>query len=603
MRWLWILCLCSAMPGAWAAHAYAQFGDVKYPADFDHFEYANPVAPTGGSITLVAATRVSTFDKYNPFTLKGAAPAGLSELLFESLLTGTMDEPTTAYGLLAEDVSLASDRRSVTFRLRREARFHNGDPVLALDVQDSFRRLTSKQASPVYRAYFGDIADVVVLGERLVRFDFKRANAELPLLAGAMPVFSRKWGLDNGQVKPFDNIVTDIPIGSGPYRIGRVDFGKDITYQRDPQYWARGLNVRKGLYNFDRVTYKIYKDDTARLEAFKAGEFDLIQVSIARQWARSFTGVKFDRGELVKKELPHRNASGAQAFIFNTRLPKFGDARVRQAIGLALDFEWLNRQLFYNAYTRVQGFFPGGDFEAKGLPGPDELALLTPLRAQLRPEVFTQPVPRSPSTAPPGSLRDNLRQARDLLAAAGWHYRDGALRNERGEPFEFEVLEDTMQGASMARIFTPFMQNLGKLGIVVRYKTVDFALYQKRLDSFDFEMTSLAYPGSLSPGAELVDLHGSKAAVTEGSNNFIGVRDPAVDTLIDQVLVANTRTEQVAALRALDRVMRFGYYTVPSWYSSVHRVAYRNHRFAQPAVAPLYYQPEPWVLATWWAVQ
>ena len=587
---------------AWAGHAYAQFGDIKYPAGFEYFDYVNPAAPKGGEITLVPPTRLSNFDKYNPFTLKGSAPPGLLGLVFETLLTGTMDEPTTAYGLLAEDVRLAPDRLSATFTLNAKARFHNGAPVLAADVKHSFDRLTSKEAAPQYRSIFGDIKGVTVLGERTVRFDFRRANAELPLIAGSLPVFSRAWGVEKGQAKPLDQIVTDTPLGSGPYRIGKVNFGKDISYQRDPGYWAQDLNVRRGMFNFDRITYKIYKDSTAQLEAFKAGEFDYIQVFVAREWARAYTGRPFDHGELIKKELPHGNAGDFQGFLFNLRLRKFQDVRVRQAIGLAMDFEWVNRQLFYNAYTRVRGYFVGSDFEAQGKPGPDELALLEPLRAQLPAEVFTHEVPQPPQTSlDPASghtLRDNLRRARDLLAAAGWVYRDGALRNAQGEPFTIEFLDNS---GSMGRVVTPYARNLEKLGIQVNYRVIDFAILQKRLDVFDFEVISNRLLGSEAPGIELLERYGSKAADVEGSSNVLGLQSPAVDALLDQVLSAQTRPQLVPRLRALDRVLRHGHYAVPHWYSSTHRVAWRAGRFEQPARMPRYYQPDAWITAVWWA--
>ena len=381
---LWVVgVLWLAAGPLWASHAYGQFGDVKYPAGFTHFDYVNPQAPKGGDIVLVPPTRQSNFDKYNPFTLKGSAPPALSGLLFDTLLTGTLDEPTTAYGLLARDIEVAQDRKSVTFELHPQARFHNGEPVLAVDVKFSFERLTSKEAAPQYRTYFSEVRGVTVVGERRIRFDFVRPSTELPLIVGSLPVFSRAWGKTASGHKPLDQLVTEIPIGSGPYRIGPVQFGKDITYVRDPDYWARDLNVRRGLYNFDRITYKIYKDSTAQLEAFKAGEFDYIQAFIAREWARAYTGRQFERGEIVKAELPHRNAGDFQGFLFNTRRAKFEDARVRQAIALAMDYEWMNRQLFYNAYTRVRGFFVGSDFEAKGRPGGDELPVLEPLRGYL----------------------------------------------------------------------------------------------------------------------------------------------------------------------------------------------------------------------------
>ena len=585
-------------PSVWAAHAYAQFGDIKYPEGFSHFSYVNPFAPKGGEIVMVSPSRASSFDKYNPFTLKGTAPPGLGSLMLETLLTGNSDEPTTAYGLLAEDVSVAKDKLSVTFRLNPLARFHNGGPVLAMDVKYSFDRITSKEAAPQFRTYFSEVASVVVVSEREIRFNFKRANAELPLIVGSMSVFSHKWGAD----KPLDKIITDVPIGSGPYKLGQVDFGKDIQYVRDNNYWAKNLNVRKGMFNFDRVSYRIYKDTTAQFEGFKAGEFDYIQAFVAREWARGYKGKLFDNGTLIKRELQHGNAGDFQGFMFNTRLPKFKDARVRQAIGLAMDYEWMNRQLFYQAYTRVRGYFVGSDFEAKDLPDTDELNLLEPMRDKLDPAIFTQAVPLPPVTSlDPASghtLRDHLRLARDLLTQAGWTYRDGALRNAKGEAFTIEFLDNS---GSMGRVVTPYAKNLEKLGFKVVYKVVDFAVLQKRMDVFDFELISNRIGGSEAPGTELLERFGSKSADTEGSSNIIGVKDPAVDALLDKVVAAQTRGQLVAACKALDRVLRHGHYSVPHWYGSVHRVSWRAGRFEQPNITPRFYQPESWIQSTWWA--
>lgn len=576
-----------------AAHGYSQFGDIKYPPGFPHFEWADPNAPKGGELALIPSWRVAYFDKYNPFTLKGTAAPGIG-LLFDTLLTGTMDEPTTAYGLLAEDVAVAPDRLSVTFRLNPAARFHDGKPVLAADVKYSFDTLNGPLAYPGYRQAFADVKGAVVVSERTIRFDFKTPSQELPLVVGTFSVFSPAWG----QGKAFDKIVTDIPIGSGPYRIGRVSFGKDITYQRDPNYWARDLNVRRGLYNFDRLTYRMYKDDTAKTEAFKAGEFDYIQVGTARAWARTYVGRKFDSGELVRREVPSHNAGTFSAWYLNTRRAKFADPRVRHAIALAQDFEWMNRRLFYSSYQRTQSWFPASDFEAKGLPGPDERAVLEPLRGLLKPEVFTEPAPVFPSTDPPNSLRNNLRQARELLAAAGWTYRDGALRNAQGEPFTLEFLES--QG-DLERIMTPFLQALEKLGIQATFRVVDFALLERRFATYDFDAASLNIPGNEAPGADLRDRLTSAAAGTEESSNFAAIRDPAVDKLVELVTAARTRPDLVARLRALDRVLRHGYYVVPGWYSNRFRIAYRGGKFQQPKVLPLYFQPEDWVVSTWWA--
>ena len=605
----WLLALGLSLPGhAFSMHAYAQFGDIRYPASFTHFSYTNPAAPKGGEIVLVPPTRQSNFDKYNPFTLKGSAPPALLGMMFDTLLVGNMDEPTTAYGLLASDVSVAKDRMSVTFQIHPQARFQNGDPVLAADVRHSFQRLTSKQAAPQYRTYFGEVKGATVLNERSIRFDFVRPNSELPLIVGSLPVFSAKWGLQGeGQTathKPLDQMVMDIPIASGPYRLGPVQFGKDVTYVRDPQYWAKDLNVRKGQFNFDRITYKIYKDSTAQLEAFKAGEFDYMQSFIAREWARAFTGRAFERGELIKAELTHGNAGDFQGFLFNTRRDKFQDVRVRQAIALAMDFEWLNRQLFYNAYSRVRGYFVASDFEAKGRPGPDELALLTPIRAKLPAVVFDQDVPQPPQTAlDPTSghtLRDHLHQARDLLKDAGWTYRDGALRNAKGQALSIEFLDSS---GSMGRVVTPFAKNLEKLGIQIQYKVIDFALLQKRMDVFDFDIISNRTVGSEAPGTELLERYGSRSADVEGSGNVIGLKDPAVDALLDKVVSATSRPELVTSLRALDRVLRHGHYAVPHWYGAVHRVSWRAKVFARPADLPRFYQPEKLVTTVWWSPQ
>ena len=578
---------------AWGAHAYAQFGDIKYPAGFPHFAWVNPDAPKGGDIQLVAPLRITNFDKFNPFTLKGTAPPGLGSLVFESLLTGTFDEPATAYGLLAEDVSVAADGLSVTFRLNARAQFHDGTPVLAADVKHSFDTLMSKRAMPQYRVVFSEVKQAVVTSARTIRFDFKQASVELPLLVGSLPVFSRAWGAG----KPFDEVVTDVPIASGPYRIGRMNFGRDITYVRDPKYWARELNVRRGMFNFDRVTYKIYKDPTAQTEAFKAGEFDYIQVFSAREWARTYRGKKFDTGELIRVDLKSKNAGDFQGFLINSRREKFSDSRVREALALAFDFEWMNRQLFYHSYTRVRGYFTASDFEARGRPGPEELALLEPLRSKLPAKVFDEDVPIPPSTASPNSLRGNLRKARDLLAVAGWTYRDGALRNSRGEPFRMEFLDS---GGAMIRLIAPYMQQLAKLGIEADYRQADFALLRKRLDVYDFDIVSSRTPGSETPGSELVARFGSESAATEGSSNLTGVRDTAVDALLEKVVSATTRPALIAGLRALDRVLRHGHYAVPHYYSGAFRVAYRAGKFEQPVVAPDYYQPEAWLISTWW---
>jgi microcin C transport system substrate-binding protein len=592
-----MVCAAGFAPASQAAHAYAQFGDIKYPAGFTHFGYVNPAAPKGGEIRMVPPTRPTNFDKFNPFTLRGTAPYGLGILLIESLLTGNLEEPTTAYGLLADDVVVAPDKLSATFHLNDKARFHNGAPVLAADVAHSYTQLTSKLAAPQYRTIYAEVKAATVVAERVVRFDFLTPNPELPLVVGGMPVFSRDWGKLNGEAKPFDKIVSEIPIGSGPYKIPSPAMGRDITYVRDPAYWGLNLPSRQGQFNFDRISFKIYLDETSRFEGLKAGEFDFQREFISRNWARQYTGKQFTSGELVKRAFENRNPGDFQGYVFNLRNPKFQDARVRMAIGLALDFEWMNRQLFYGLYKRVNGYFPNSDFHAEGLPKPDELALLEPLRAQLKPEVFGV-APVSPSTAPPGSLRENLRQAQALLREAGWSYRDGALRNARGEAFTMEFLNDQ---PSMARIVGPFQKSLEKLGITMTYRVVDFSLGKQKMDAFDFEVTTLRLPGTTAPGGELLEMFGSKAAATPGSSNIWGLADPAVDALLQKVVTATTRPELSAAMRSLDRVLTNGYYSVPQYYGDAFLIGYRPRPFVLPAIVPPYYQPDTWAMSTWWA--
>ena len=597
LRALTVAGMVCLAPASWAAHAYAQFGDIKYAPGFTHFDYVNPDAPKGGEIRMVPPTRPTNFDKFNPFTLRGTAPYGLGILLIESLLTGNSEEPTTAYGLLADDVTLAADKLSVTFHLNDKARFHNGAPVLAADVLHSYTQLTSKLAAPQYRTIYAEVQGVTVLSERVVRFDFLTPNPELPLVVGGMPVFSRDWGRVNGQAKPLDKIVSEIPIGSGPYKVASPAMGRDITYVRDPAYWGVNLPSRKGQFNFDRISFKIYLDETSRFEGLKAGEFDFLREFISRNWARQYTGKAFTSGELVKRAFENRNPGDFQGYVFNLRNPKFQDVRVRKAIGLAMDFEWMNRQLFYGLYKRVNGYFPNSEFHAEGLPKPDELALLEPLRPQLKPEVFG-PVPLSPSTTPPGSLRDNLRQAQALLREAGWTYRDGALRNAQGAAFTMEFLNDQ---PSLVRIVGPFQKALEKLGITLTYRIVDFSLGKQKMDAFDFEITTLRLPGSTAPGGELLELFGSKAAATHGSSNVWGIADPAIDALLQKVVTAKTRPELSAAMRALDRVLTNGYYSVPQYYGDAFLIGYRPRPFVLPATVPPYYQPDTWAMSTWWA--
>ncbi|WP_454825825.1 extracellular solute-binding protein [Paraburkholderia xenovorans] len=588
-------------PGAHAVYAIAQYGDPKYPANFKHFDYVNPDAPKGGTLVLANPSRLTSFDKFNPFTLRGNTAPGV-DLMFESLTTGSSDEVASAYGLLADDISIAPDGLSVTFHINPRARFSNGDPVTADDVKFSLDTLKSPQAAPQFASIFGEITRAVVVDPQTIRFEFRQRNRELPLLAGGMPVFSRKWGMKpDGSRIPFDQLAFEKPISSGPYLIEQYDNGRTITYRRDPNYWGAALPVRVGTNNFDHIVYKLYSDSTARLEAFKAGEYDALVEYVARNWVRRDVGKKFDNGELIKQVFPQHNGTGMQGFMLNTRRPLFQDVRVRKALDLALDFQWLNRQLFFNQYTRIDSFFANTDLQAKGLPSPGELALLEPWRAKLDPAVFGPP-PRQPDTDPPGSLRANLLQARALLQEAGWTYRDGALRNAKGEPFRFEILDDSGSSAQMEPIVATFIRNLQKLGIEATFRVSDFAVYQKRLDSFDFDTTTIRMPDVQVPGSEQIERFGSKAADTQGSDNMIGLKSPAVDAILSALVHAQTREQLIDATHALDRVLMHGYYVVPHWYSATHRVAFK-HGLAWPKTFPLYYSAEGWITSTWWFAQ
>jgi microcin C transport system substrate-binding protein len=582
---------------AWAAYGYALWGDLKYPAGFTHFDYVNPAAPKGGELRLVSNLRTSTFDKYNPFTIKGSAPAYLADLMFDTLLVGSLDETAAGYGLLAEDVTVAPDGLSATFVLRPEARFHNGDPVLAADVKHSFDVLMGPFTSPAYKSILEDVAGLDVLGERRLRYRFKKPNRELPLTVGSLPIFSRSWGVEGGQPKSFDKVVMDIPIGSGPYKIGPVRFGKDITYERDANYWAKDLNVRRGMVNFDRITVKIYKDNTAKLEALKAGEFDLMRFFSAGDWARRVNGKRFDSGELVKGEFKHSLPSGFQSYVINVRRDKFKDVRVREALGLAIDYEWMNRQMFYNAYQRVVGLFGNTACQASDLPSPQEQAILTPWRQQI-PAAALGPMFAPPRTDGDGSLRANLRRARDLLAQAGWQIQDGVLQNSRGEAMVIEYLDSNEGGA---RVVAPWARNLEKLGIKLNYRAVDFALYQQRLSKFEFDIVSLAYGGTHNPGQEYANMFGSQAAVTEDSGNMAGVSSPAVDAIIARMTSAKSQADLLPACRALDRVISHSHYLIPQWTASTHRMAFNDKRLARSPLTPAYSTGEPWAIFTWWA--
>ena len=560
----------------------------KYPDNFDHFDYADPNARQGGKIVLSA---FGTYETLNPFLLKSISADGLGLLMFESLLEKSLDEPFSAYGLLAEDIQLADDKLSVTFKIRKEARFNDGSLLTAKDVKFSFDTLTGDLAHPQFKIYYADVKQAVVVDPYTIRFDFKRVNPELYLVIGEMPVFSKNWL----QGKPFDKTLIQKPITSGPYLIESWQAGKYINYIKNPDYWGKNLNVRKGIFNFKRIQYKYFKDLTVALEAFKAGEFDFILENHSKRWARDYVGPKFEQKKIIKETLKHHNNAGIQGFIINTRKSIFKDVRTREALGLAFDFEWSNKNLFYNQYVRCNSYFSNSEMAAKGIPYGLERSYLFKYKGSIPESVFSE-VKQPPTTRKPNSLRKNLRQAMRLLKQAGWKMDHGVLVNAQGERLKFDIL---LAQKGFERIMAPYVKNLRRLGIDVNYRTIDTSLYQRKVENFDFDMVVMRYGQSQSPGNELKNYFSSQAANKKGSLNLAGIQNPAIDGLIDDVIYSRNREHLVAAARALDRVLLAGFYMVPNWYINVHRIAYKN-KFARPEKLPLYYEATSYVLKTWW---
>ncbi len=589
-------------PARWV-HGLAAFGEPRYPPGFDHFEYADPQAPRGGTLRLKNPDRRTSFDKYNPFTTRGNSPGGLVILSFETLAVLSADEPQTMYGLLAEEMLVAPDKSSVTFRLNPKARFANGDPVTAQDVKYSFESLTGKFAAPTFRSAFEGVSGAVVLDPRTIRFDLvDRSSDTLFTIGTNLYVFSRNWALGpDGKPKKFDEIVTELPITSGPYTIGAIDPGRRIEFKRNPDYWARDLPVRRGFFNFDRVVYRYYKDDTVATEAFKAGEYDMVRVYGARTWNRQHKGGKWDDGRIAKELFETGFGQHLQAYDFNLRRPIFQDIRVREAIGLTYDFDTVNER--FKMFKRAHSLFNNSEFAAEGLPSEAELRLLEPFRKELPPEVFG-PAYRAPGTdGDAARLRANLLKARGLLEAAGWKLApDGKLRNAQGEAFEFEYMTP-QEGSRLA----DWERNLQKLGITMKTRQVDFALYRRRLENYDFDMVAIVEGRFTLPDANtFLRLYGSKSADEKGNSNFRGVKSAAVDALIQAMSDAKTLDDLRAATRALDRVVMWNHWQVPDLYFSRLPTSYWD-KFGRPKVMPKYYsidspndlQPA-WPISTWW---
>lgn len=557
-------------------HALALFGHVKYGPSFTHFDYVNPDAPKGGTVKLA---EMGTFDSMHPFLLKGVKAPGLSQT-FDTLMVQSLDEPQSMYGLIAGSVSVAEDNSYVDFTLRPEARWHDGTPITPDDVVYSFYTLKEK-GDPTYKIVYTPIADCKKTGERSVRFTFAdKENRELPFLAGALPIISKAFFKQHD----FTRTTLEPIMGSGPYKVESVDPGRSVTYARVTDYWAKDLPVNKGQYNFDAVRYDMYRDENVSLEGLKAGEYDFRREYIARNWATAYDSPAIRQGRLIKREIPDHTPQGMQAFIFNVRRDKFADRRVREAISRAMDFEWLNKSIFYDAYVRNRSFFENTDFEAKGAPEGRELELLQPYADQLPPALFEGEF-KNPVNDGSGNARESLLAAQTLLEEAGWVIKGGKRVNAKGEPL---VVEFLLRQPTMERVIGPMRKNLERLGITSSIRMVDDSQYQKRTESHDFDIISIwINRGLFFPGSEQVALWHSSQADIRGGNNLGGVKSSVVDSLLDALSKADTKEGLEAAARALDRVLSFEHYVIPHWHSGSFRVAYWD-KFGMPPTPPKY---------------
>jgi microcin C transport system substrate-binding protein len=547
-------------------------GAPALPPDFPYFPWVNPNAPKGGEVVLGA---VGTFDSFNPFILRGT-PAASASRVFETLTRRNEEgEPEAAYGHLAKTIEVAGDRSWVAFELRPEARFNDGTPVTAEDVAWSFNILREK-GRPLYRQYWADVSSVEVDGPRRVVFHFRtNTNRELPVILGEVPVLPKHWWAG----RDFERPLTDPPLGSGPYRVARAEFGRTVVMERVPDWWARDLPTGKGLDNFNTIRTEYFRDNTVALEAFKAGQIDFRTENNSKDWATAYDFPALRRGLVKKEDLPSHMPTGMQGFGMNTRRKLFQDPRVRQALALAFDFEWSNANLFYGSYERTSSYFSNSDLASSGVPEGAELALLEKFRDRLPPDLFTRPF-ELPKTDGSGNNREGLRHALALLKAAGWTVKDRRLVDAQGNPFSFEILLDQ---PAFERVALPYVQWLGRLGIEARVRTVDPAQYQGRMDSYDFDMTVVNFGESDSPGNEQLDYWSCGSARQEGGQNLMGVCDPVTDALVGEVIKAQSRDALVTATHALDRVLLWRWYVVPQWHQRAVHVAYWD-RFGHPDV-------------------
>lgn len=571
-------------------HGISTFGDLKYPPDFESFDYVNPQAPKGGNMSVWG---FGTFDSLNPFIIKGN-PIHISymKIAFDTLMTQSDDEPDARYGLLAKSITYpVPNKEWAIFDLREEATFSDGSPVTADDVVFSFESLKT-QGSPTYQLSFQNIETAEAISPSRVKFTFKKGShtRDLPVIAGSIPIFSKA----HFSGKNFDESSIEPILASGPYVIEKAEPGQFAVFRRNDDYWAADLPVNKGRNNFDTIKVIYYTDYTVAFEGFKGGDYDFREEYYSKLWATGYTFPEIESGKIIRETITDGKPSGAQGYWINLRREKFLDPRVREAIVLAFNFEWSNKTLFYDAYKRTDSFWENSFLQAEGLPSEEELVLLNPLRGQIPESVFTE-VAYTPPQADPDKLADRkmLRKAGKLLDKAGWFLVDGFRQNESGERLEITFLSE---GESSARIITPFIENLKALGIEASIYSPDPAQIQLLEKNYDFDITSRRYSFSLTPGPSMRSIFGSDSAELPGSNNISGVANPAVDKLIDALESAKTRAELNVAVKALDRVIRSLHIWVPAWYSGSHRIAYRNI-YSHPDNLPPYALGE---MSLWW---
>ncbi len=573
-------------------HAIALHGEPKYAPDFKHLGYVNPNAPKGGTLRLSA---LGTFDSLNPLIVKGTPAAGMNFLrsgfVYQSLMQNSWDEPFTLYGILAESIEVAPERDWVAFNIRPEAKWSDGKPVTAEDVVWTFNTILDK-GQPFFKAYYGDVKSVKAESTRRVKFEFAvKGNAELPLIVAEIVVLPKHFWTG----KEFDKTSLDAPMGSGPYKVGKVEAGRMVEYVRDPNWWGNDLPFFKGFYNFDTIRYDYYRDANVSLEAFLAGEYDVKLENTAKLWESAYNVPALKTGALIKEEIAHTRPSGMQAFIFNIRRDVFKDIKVREALNYAFDFEWSNKQFAFGDYVRTDSFYDNSELASSGLPEGEELALLERFRGQIPDAVFTKTY-QNPLTDGSGNIRRNLRTAMSILDEAGWALGEDGVRAKNGVRLEFEILDSNPQ---FERWVLPFIKNLERIGVKANFRVVDTAQYQNRMNGFDFDMTINVFGQSNSPGNEQRDFWGSAKADIEGSRNYIGIKDPAIDQIIEELVVASSREDLVTHVRALDRVLLASHYVIPMWHYNQWRIAHWSHIQRPKTLSGI----TPLISDTWWATQ